>query len=148
VTTVRNLLKKKGAEIFSIPPHATVFEAVQLMIQHNIGALLVMQQGQVAGILSERDLTRKVLGAEKSPRAVHVHEVMTPAVVFAYPEFTLEACLAIMTQKRVRHLPVLTHARQPLGMISLGDLGKEITGAQAEEIQRLENLVTGIDYGN
>lgn len=145
MSTVKNLLKKKGAEVFSTTPDATVFDAIQLMIECNVGALLVLDNQKVAGILSERDCTRKVLGAEKSPRGVRVREVMTPAVVFAYPEFTLEACLAIMTQKRVRHLPVLTRERHPVGMISLGDLGKEITESQANAIQRLENLVTGID---
>lgn len=144
--TVRSLLKKKGAEVFSTTPDATVFDAIQQMIQHNVGALLVLEHEQVAGILSERDCTRKVLGAELNPRTVRVCDVMTPAVVFAYPEFTLEACLAIMTRKRVRHLPVLTRERRAVGMISLGDLGREITDAQATEIERLENLVTGINY--
>ena len=143
--TVRSLLKKKGAEVFSIAPDATILEAIQQMTLHNVGALLVLENNRVAGILSERDCTRKVLGAEKNPREVRVRDAMTPAVVYAYPEFTLEACLAVMTQKRVRHLPVLTRERQPVGMISLGDLGKEITDSQAAEIQRLENLVTGID---
>jgi CBS domain-containing protein len=114
------------------------------MAEKNIGAVLVMKAGRLVGILSERDCARRALLQDRPARQTSVVEIMTSPVIYCRPEFTLESCMAIMTENRVRHLPVLVDGK-PVGMITLGDVVKEIISSQQNDIQRLENLVTGME---
>ncbi|GAB4497716.1 MAG: CBS domain-containing protein [Anaerolineales bacterium] len=143
--TVKKLLAQKGSQVWSVTPQDTILHAVQLMAEKNIGAVLVMEQDAVAGILSERDCTRRVLLPRKDADATLVGEVMTPKVIYIRPENSMEACMAVMTEHRIRHLPVLDEDEYPLGIITLGDVVKEIIHRQRNTIERLENWVTGRD---
>ena len=143
-TQVSQLLMQKGRNVVSVSPQTTVFEAVQLMDQKNIGSLLVLNaRGKIAGIFSERDCFRKVILAEKSPREVQVKAVMTKKVVYASPEDTVDTCMAQMTQKCIRHLPVIDAQQQVLGIISIGDLVKFVATEQDAMIRNLEKYIEG-----
>lgn len=141
-TTVRQLLNRKGPEIWSTHPEETVFEALKLMAQKGIGALLVMDGMRLAGIFSERDYARKVILKGKSSHETPVREIMTAKVVFVRPEQSMTECMALMTDKRIRHLPVLEDD-QVVGVISIGDVVKEIILEQGFLIEQLENYITG-----
>lgn len=143
--TVKKLLQKKGSQIWSVIPEATVHNAVNLMAEKNIGALLVMEGEKVVGILSERDCVRRVMLRGKKSRETLVREVMTPSVIYALPEYTLQACMTSMTENHIRHLPVIVNGKA-VGLITLGDVVKEIISSQETTIQRLEDLVTGVEY--
>ena len=141
-TTVRQLLNRKGPEIWSTHPEETVFEALKLMAQKGIGALLVMDGMRLVGIFSERDYARKVILKGKSSHETPVHEIMTAKVVFVHPEQSMTECMALMTDKRIRHLPVMEDD-QVVGVISIGDVVKEIIVEQEFLIEQLENYITG-----
>ena len=141
-TTVRQLLNRKGPEIWSTHPEETVFEALKLMAQKGIGALLVMDGMRLVGIFSERDYARKVILKGKSSHETPVHEIMTAKVVFVHPEQSMTECMALMTDKRIRHLPVMEDD-QVVGVISIGDVVKEIIVEQGFLIKQLENYITG-----
>lgn len=143
--TVKKLLAEKGSQVWSVTPQDTIAHAVQIMAEKNIGAVLVMEDDAVAGILSERDCTRRVLLPRKDADATLVGEVMTSEVIYIRPENSMEACMAVMTEHRIRHLPVLDENEYPLGIITLGDVVKEIISRQRNTIERLENWVTGRD---
>ncbi|MDX1502300.1 MAG: CBS domain-containing protein [Thermoanaerobaculia bacterium] len=121
--TVRDLLEQKGSDVWSIGPRATVYEALQLMADKGIGAVLVLEEGRVVGILSERDYARKVVLMERSSRDTPVEQIMSPDPVCVGPDETIDECLAIMTARRFRHLPVLDGDRL-LGVVSIGDAVK------------------------
>jgi len=140
--TVRHLLQEKGHQYHAIAPDAMVYEALRLMSEKEIGALLVLERGRLVGIISERDYARKVILKGKSSLDTPVREVMTGKVVFVRPENTLEECMALMTDKRVRHLPVL-EGDQILGVISIGDLVKATIAHKDFVIRQLENYITG-----
>ena len=142
MSTVRQCLARKGDDIWYAGPETTVFEALQLMAEKDIGALLVLESGQLAGIFSERDYARKVILHGKSSRKTIVREIMTPQVIFVRPEQTIEACMAIMTEQRIRHLPVIEDDRV-IGVISIGDVVKEIISEQEFVIEQLTNYITG-----
>jgi len=143
-TPLNQLLMQKGREIISISPTVSVFEAVQLMDAKNVGSLLVLNaRGKIAGIFAERDCFRKVLLADKSPRDVQVKSVMTKKVVYASPEDTVDECMALMTQKRIRHLPVLDSQEKVVGIISIGDLVKFVASEQDAMIRNLEKYIEG-----
>jgi len=142
MTTVRDLLRIKGNEVWSIAPDASVYEALTLMAEKDIGALLVLDGGQLAGILSERDYARKIVLKGKSSRETAVREIMTGKVMWTRPEQTIEECMALMTNKRIRHLPVLDEGRL-IGVISIGDVVKSIISEQEFMIEQLENYITG-----
>src|SRR5437867_3361218 len=118
--TVRQLLEAKGGQVWSIAPEATVYEALQLMAEKNVGAVLVIQGGNLVGIFSERDYARKVILQARSSKTSRVGEVMTRDVLYIGPDDTIENCMALMTAKRTRHLPVLDN-EQLVGIISIGD---------------------------
>jgi CBS domain-containing protein len=141
-TTVRQLLNRKGPEIWSTHPEETVFEALKLMAQKGIGALLVMDGMRLVGIFSERDYARKVILKGKSSHETPVHEIMTAKVVFVHPEQSMTECMALMTDKRISHLPVMEDD-QVVGVISIGDVVKEIIVEQGFLIEQLENYITG-----
>ncbi len=143
-TPVNQLLMQKGREIVSISPQASVFEAIQLMDQKNIGSLLVLNaHGKIAGIFAERDCFRKVILVDKSPRDVPVKNAMTKKVIYASPEDTVDECMALMTQKRIRHLPVIDSDQKVVGIISIGDLVKFMASEQDALIRNLEKYIEG-----
>jgi CBS domain-containing protein len=140
--TIEAILGQKGTEIFSILPDATVFEAVELMANKNIGALLVIQDGKLVGLISERDYTRKVMLRGKRSRETQVREIMSSGLTVVTPREPVENCLRMMTDKRVRHLPVLD-GETIRGIISIGDLVKWVIATQSAAIQHLEMYISG-----
>lgn len=143
MTTARQLLESKANQaIYSIQPGATVYAALQLMAEKGIGALLVMEHGKIVGILSERDYARKVILMQRTSRETHVRDIMTTAVIYVRPEQSTEECMALMTQHRLRHLPVM-EGDELLGMLSIGDLVKGIISEQRFIIEQLEQYITG-----
>ncbi|MGD8626063.1 MAG: CBS domain-containing protein [Anaerolineae bacterium] len=145
MTIVRNILQTKGTDIWSVGPDDTVYEALTMMAEKNIGAVLVMNKGRLVGILSERDYARKVDLLGKKAADTPVREIMTGRVLCVNPEQTMEECMALMTDKRVRHLPVV-EGRQVVGVVSIGDVVKSIISHQEFLIEQLENYITGTPY--
>jgi CBS domain-containing protein len=139
---IGSLLGAKGGEVYSISPSATVFEAIALMAEKGVGALLVMDGGRLAGIVSERDYTRKVILKGRSSREERVDEIMTRDVATCSPEHSVEEAMRLMTDKRIRHLPVVD-AAQVVGVVSIGDLVKWTISAQEETIAHLTNYIAG-----
>ncbi len=139
--TVRDILKVKGDEIWRIKPDASVFEALELMAEKKVGALMVMDGERVAGIISERDYARKVILLGRSSPSTMVKEIMTSAVVYTHLEQPIEECMALMTDKRIRHLPVMEEGKL-IGVISIGDLVKSIIDDQKFIIEQLERYIT------
>ena len=140
--TVNSILARKGSDVWSIPPDATVFEAIQLMAEKNVGALPVVQNGQLVGIISERDYTRKVILQGKSSKETPVRDIMTQRLVTADPDDRVSECMQRMTENRVRHLPVL-QGNKMVGILSIGDLLAWLIAAQRNAIDNLERYVTG-----
>jgi CBS domain-containing protein len=140
--TIEAILAQKGTDIFSIAPDATVYDAVALMAEKNVGALLVIQEGTLVGLMSERDYTRKVMLRGKRSRETFVHEIMSSDLTVISPREPVENCLRMMTDKRIRHLPVVdgTTIR---GVISIGDLVKWVIATQSAAIQHLEMYISG-----
>lgn len=141
MSTVKELLDQKGRNVFSIAADSTVYDAVALMAEKNIGALIVTSdQSRLAGILSERDYARKVILNNKASRDTAVADIMTADVVFAREDTPLDQCMSIMTQKKIRHLPIVD-PRGPVGMITLGDIMKTIIAEQSMTIEELESFM-------
>ena len=140
--TVKQLLQAKGRDIWSISPDASVYEALLLLADKDVGALLVLEDENLKGILSERDYARKVILKGKSSRDTPVREIMTAKVFYVRPDQTIEDCMALMTDKHIRHLPVLED-NQVVGVISIGDVVKAIISEQEFIIAQLENYITG-----
>lgn len=140
--TVRQLLRTKGHEVWSVAPETMVYDALKLMADKGVGALVVVEAGQVVGIISERDYARKVSLQGKSDRTTAVKEIMTTRVVYVRPEQSTEECMALMTDKRIRHLPVLDD-NQLIGVISIGDVVKEVISEQKFIITQLEHYISG-----
>ncbi|MDX9866363.1 MAG: CBS domain-containing protein [Kiritimatiellia bacterium] len=143
-TPINQLLMQKGRDIITIAPTATVYEAIALMDEKNIGSLLVLNaHGKIAGIFAERDAFRKVILAGKDPKEVQVRAAMTKKVVYVAPESTVDECMALMTDKRIRHIPVLDTDQKVLGIISIGDLVKFVASEQDALIKNLERYIEG-----
>lgn len=142
MSTVRDMIRAKGSEVFSIAPDATVLDAMNLMSTHNTGALMVVKGGNVEGILSERDIVRKVDLAGKSAKKTKVSEIMTTRVIYVEAGQPLEECMALMIDKNVRHLPVFD-GKELLGLISVRDVLKEMVDVQKFMISQLEHYITG-----
>ena len=142
MTTVRDMIRKKGGDIFMIAPNATVFEALKLMAQHNTGALLVMSNDTVDGIISERDCVRKVELDEKNVRETSISDVMTSKVISINADEPLEECMALMLEKSIRHLPVYDGTKL-LGLVSVRDVLKEVVDVQQMMLSQLERYITG-----
>ena len=141
-TTVKQILSEKGHEIWSISPDTTVFDALKSMSEKGVGALVVLDDQKVVGVFSERDYARKVILEGKSSKDLPVEEIMTRRVVFVKPENTTDECMALMTDKHIRHLPVVVDD-QLVGIISIGDVVKAIISQQELVIEQLENYITG-----
>ncbi len=137
-----HLLNEKGKDVWSLTPDATVYEAIDQMAQKGIGALLVMEGERLLGIVSERDYARKVILKGKSSRETHVREIMSHPVICARPGLTVEETMAIMTEKRVRHLPVVVEERV-VGVISIGDVVRGIIDDKEFMIHQLTNYIHG-----
>jgi CBS domain-containing protein len=139
--TVRDILEVKGRDVWRIAPGATVFDALQLMAEKEIGALVVMDGERVLGIVSERDYARKVILSGRASPTTAVAEIMTSPVVFTHPGQSIEECMALVTDMRVRHLPVI-EAGKLVGLISIGDLVKSIIADQRFIIEQLERYIS------
>ncbi len=138
--TVSQVLQSKAGGVLSITPGASVFEALQQMAARNVGALLVMEDGRLRGILSERDYARKVILLGKSSHELAVRDIMSTQVLCVRPESTVDDCLALMSGKRVRHLPVVSGG-EVIGVISIGDLVKAVIEEQRDTIRHLEGYI-------
>ena len=136
------ILKEKPGNVWSISPERSVYEAIQEMADKQVGALLVMSEGVLTGIISERDYARKVILVGRSSRNTEVKEIMTSPVVCVTPAHSLDECMALMTAHRIRHLPVMK-GQQVVGVLSIGDLVKWIISAQEATIRHLEHYITG-----
>ncbi len=139
---VNEILKEKGHEVLSVTPETLVFEALKLMADKNVGSLLVLENDELIGLFSERDYARKVILKRKSSRDTPVREIMSSRVVYVRPSQTIGECMALMTDKRVRHLPVIED-KQLVGLISIGDVVKAIISEKEFLIHQLENYITG-----
>jgi CBS domain-containing protein len=138
--TLKQLLEAKGRNVYSITPDARVFDALKLMADKSVGALIVMEGGRIVGILSERDYARKVILHGKSSHDLQVREIMTGKVIAVQLGQTVEECMALMTDKRIRHLPV-TEGERLVGVLSIGDLVKEVIAEQRQTIEQLESYI-------
>lgn len=140
--TVRDLLNSKGNQVWSISPESSVFEALKVMADKDIGALLVIDRVDLVGVISERDYARKVILRGKSSMDTPVRDIMTPKVITVQIDQRIEECMELMTEKRIRHLPVY-EAENLVGVISIGDVVKAIITNQAFMIDQLEDYITG-----
>jgi len=141
--TVGTILNHKGRQVYSIAPGATVFEAIQLMADKNVGALLVTEEERLVGVVSKRDYTRKVALKGKSSRETQVREIISLPVISATPGHSVEECMRLMTTHRVRHLPILESERL-VGIVSIGDLVNWTISAQDAAIEQLKSYITGL----
>lgn len=140
--TVRQLLAEKPAEIHAVAPEAPVIEAIRLMADRSVGALVVLRGGSLAGILSERDYARKVVLQGRSSADTPVGAIMTADVVTVAPDTSVPACMRLMTERRIRHLPVV-EAGRVVGMVSIGDLVKAVIADQQEQLEQLQRYIAG-----
>lgn len=140
--TVRSMLRHKGSDVFWLSPEATVYEAVAMMADKGVGALLVLSGGKLAGIVSERDYARKVILKGKHSHEIEVREIMTSPVFTVSPEHSVEDCMRVITAHRIRHLPVMD-GDALVGMISIGDVVRSIISTQAHAIDQLSGYIEG-----
>lgn len=140
---VSDILEGKGREVLSIDASATVFEAVKQMVEGNVGSLLVMEDGTLAGIVTERDYLRRVAILDRDEKTTPVREIMSSPIVYTTPESSIDECMAIMTERRIRHLPVLTSSNEIVGIVSIGDVVKFQSTVQSVQIKFLEEYIAG-----
>ena len=141
MTMIKQVLDSKGREVLSVAPDTSVYEAVRLMAERGVGALLVMEDSRLVGLVGERDCAWKVLLENRSPRETEVEQIMTTSILCVKPEQTVEEGMALMTDKRFRHLPVVIGDRVE-GIVSIGDLVKAIIADQQFVIEQLEHYIT------
>ena len=139
---ISEILSAKGGVVWSVSPDATVLEAIQMMAEKNVGALLVTKDDHLVGVLSERDYTRKVVLKGRSSKETPVRDIVSDKVISVSPDHTVEECMKLMTEHRIRHLPVVEGAKI-LGVISIGDLVNSIISHQTSAIHQLETYITG-----
>lgn len=142
MTTVQQLLQNKGSQVWTIGPEASIYEALELMAEKNIGALVVVDGDNLVGIMSERDYARKVALVGRTAQTTTVRDIMTDQVYYVRPEQTIDECMGLMTGKRIRHLPVLDDDKLA-GVISIGDVVKAVISKQEFLIEQLENYIVG-----
>jgi CBS domain-containing protein len=138
--SLKQLLEAKGRDVYTIGPDARVFDALKLMADKSVGALIVTEGGRIAGVISERDYARKVILLGKSSHELQVRDIMTSKVITVHPGQSVEECMALMTEKRIRHLPV-TEGERLIGVLSIGDLVKEVIAEQQRTIEQLESYI-------
>jgi CBS domain-containing protein len=141
VDSVRLVLKQKGQDIWYVSPEACVYDAIEIMAEKYVGALLVVSEGNLVGVVSERDYARKVILQGKSSKQTQVKEIMTSPAIFVTPDHTVEESMRIMTEKHIRHLPVVEDGKI-LGVVSIGDLVKWMISAQQQTISQLHSYIT------
>ena len=141
--TVRDILQNKGDTVWTTTPGNTVYEAIGLMGEKNIGALIVVENGEVVGVLSERDYSRKVVLQGRTSRDTLVGEILTRPAVTVRRKDTIEKCMQLMTGQRIRHLPVVTEDNRPIGLISIGDLVNWVMQSQRHTIMQLHGYISG-----
>ena len=140
--SIASILSRKGGEIWSVKPEATVYEAIALMAEKGVGAMLVVSGGELVGIFSERDYARKVILLGRSSKETLVRDIMTSKVITATPEHTVDECMRIVTHNHIRHLPVM-EAGKLVGIVSIGDLVNAIIDSQAHTIDQLHTYISG-----
>jgi CBS domain-containing protein len=140
--TVGQLLDNKGHDLYCVAPGEPVLRAMEIMATREVGALLVMDRGEMVGVISERDYARKVILMSRSSRDTPVRDIMSSPVLSVVPEDTIHRCMEIMTAKRIRHLPVVSGGKV-LGVLSIGDLVKAVLQEQSEQIQQLQRYIAG-----
>jgi CBS domain-containing protein len=145
VNKVKDLLRYKPADVWTIGPYATVYEALELMAVKNVGALPVVEEGKLVGMFSERDYARKCILLGRHSKETRVVDLMSAPVVTVEPEMTVEDCLQLMTERKLRHLPVIIQGKLG-GMVTIGDIGKWIISEQRTAIRDLEGFITGNSY--
>src|ERR1700723_3460913 len=141
VDTIGSVLSLKGRQLWSVAPTATVYEAIEMMAEKGVGALLVMSDGKLAGIISERDYARKVILPGRSSRTTVIQEIMTSPVLSVSPRDAVDECMELMTRNRIRHLPIMENDRV-IGIVSIGDLVKWLVTEQEETIEHLHNYIS------
>ena len=141
--TVKQVLDRKGHNVWSLDPEVSVLDALKFMAEKNIGAVVVIVDKKPVGIFSERDYARKVVLSEKNEADTHINEVMTHQVIAVEPHYEIEKCLALMTGKFIRHLPVVNEHDEIIGVVSIGDLVKELLAEQKFVIDQLVHYITG-----
>lgn len=141
--TLKQLIEGKNKKLAAVAPEQTVLRAIEIMAEVDVGALLVLDGKRLCGVFSERDYARKVILQGKASRQTPVSEVMTGKVIYVTQDRTVEECMAIMTEKHIRHLPILDEKHNVLGIISIGDVVKEMVSQQKFIISQLENYITG-----
>jgi CBS domain-containing protein len=140
---VSDILEGKGREVLRIDASATVYDAIVRMVEGNVGALLVYEGDRLAGIVTERDYLRRVTLQDRDERTTPVGEIMTPELVFVGPDASVEECMAVMTDRRIRHLPVVTDEREVVGLVSIGDVVKFQSREQSVQIRFLTEFISG-----
>lgn len=147
MTTVRNIISTKGNQVWTISPDTSVLRTLKTMADKNVGALLVLNEDLIVGIISERDFARSIAQSEQCLINTSVQEYMSKDVVTVHPDQTIEECMQLMTDKRIRHLPVMENDKL-IGLISIGDVVKEIISSKDSTINTLENYIEGLGYGH
>jgi len=142
VDDVASILEAKGSDVLRIDGSATVLDAIKRMVEANVGSLLVFEDGKLAGIVTERDYLRRVTLEGRDEKETPVREIMTAPLVYVTPDTTIEECMAVMTERRIRHLPVLTDDRDVAGIVSIGDVVKFQTKQQTAQIRLLTDYIT------
>jgi len=142
MSNVNDLLKAKGHDVWSISPNASVYDAIRLMADKKIGALVVIEDSKPVGIVSETDYMRKVILKGRTSQGTSVKAIMTSRVLYVHPEQEIDECMVLMTERRTRHLPVMDEGKL-IGLISIGDVVKSIIEEQRFTIEQLENYITG-----
>ncbi len=142
MSTVSDILEGKGGEVLKIEASATVFDAIQRMVEANVGSLLVFDGDALKGIVTERDYLRRVALEGRTERETTVGEIMTAPLVYVTPETSIEECMAVMTERRIRHLPVLTEESAVVGVVSIGDLVKFQSKEQSAHIRLLTDYIS------
>ncbi len=145
--SVEDILSIKGKDVFTISPSAPMQEALKIMSDNNLGAVVVLQNETVIGIFSERDLARKIIGKDACSLQTKVRDLMTSSVTVVEPRTSVEDCMTLMTDKHIRHLPVVQSGKL-IGIISIGDVVKAILSSREHEIDKLQEYITGTDYGH
>jgi CBS domain-containing protein len=141
--TVRDILQNKGGEVFSTTPQSTVYDAIGLMGEKNIGALVVTENGAVVGVLSERDYSRKVVLRGRTSRDTLVEDILSRPAITVRRKDSIEKCMQLMTTHRIRHLPVVSEEGKAIGLVSMGDLVNWVMQSQRHTIQQLQGYISG-----